>query len=171
MDTSRRRFLQISSLVGGTAVLSPLPIAEAAAGKKKSDGTISLPELPISDLASLKSAGHKPFNYPDKSSPCIALWLDTPVAFGAGSEKRVVAYSMLCTHQGCPVNYDPNQKVFKCPCHFSKFDAEKSGQMICGQATTSLPLIDLHVDETSGKITAIGVQGLIYGRTSNHALT
>ena len=39
----------------------------------------------------------------------------------------------------------PAQKVFKCPCHFSMFDAEKGGQMICGQATENLPRIVLQV--------------------------
>ena len=37
----------------------------------------------------------------------------------------------------------PARARFKCPCHFSMFDAEKGGQMICGQATENLPRIVL----------------------------
>jgi arsenite oxidase small subunit len=68
---------------------------------------------------------------------------------------------------GCPVSYDANARTFKCPCHFSVFDAELSGQMICGQATENLPRIQLVWNEKDDAVTAVGVIGLIYGRTSN----
>ena len=61
-------------------------------------------------------------------------------AGGVGPNRDIVAYSMLCTHMGCPVSYDAGTSAsFKCPCHFSMFDAELGGQMICGQATENLP--------------------------------
>ena len=52
-------------------------------------------------------------------------------------------------------------------CHFSMFDAEKAGQMIVGQATENLPRVRLHYDEKTGTVSAVGMEGLIYGRQAN----
>jgi arsenite oxidase small subunit len=68
---------------------------------------------------------------------------------------------------GCPVNFDAEAGTFKCPCHFSVFDPEQHGQMVCGQATENLPQIQLQYDTKSDSVTAVGVHGLIYGRQSN----
>jgi Rieske Fe-S protein len=37
---------------------------------------------------------------------------------------NVIAISAGCTHLGCIVTWDENQKVFKCPCHDGLYDAE-----------------------------------------------
>jgi len=34
-----------------------------------------------------------------------------------------LAYSAICTHEGCPVNYDHGSNGFACPCHGARFDA------------------------------------------------
>jgi arsenite oxidase small subunit len=68
---------------------------------------------------------------------------------------------------GCPVNYDTSTRTFRCGCHYSVFDAELAGQMVCGQATENLPQITLRYDDRSGSIAAVAVDGLIYGRQSN----
>jgi arsenite oxidase small subunit len=107
------------------------------------------------------------FTYPDASSPCIAIKLGTKVEGGVGPDGDIVAYSVLCTHMGCPVSYDATQRTFKCPCHYSTFDAENRGQMVCGQATENLPRILLRYEKTSDSVRAVGVDGLIYGRVTN----
>jgi len=33
-----------------------------------------------------------------------------------------LAYSAICTHEGCIVNYDAGNKIFACPCHGAQFD-------------------------------------------------
>jgi len=33
-----------------------------------------------------------------------------------------LAYSSICTHQGCAVEAYPDAKAFKCPCHGAKYD-------------------------------------------------
>ena len=108
-----------------------------------------------------------PFTYPDASSPCAAIKMGHPVAGGVGPDGDIVAYSTLCTHMGCPVAYDTVQMTFKCPCHFSMFDADKQGQMVCGQATENLPQIVLEYNAKNDAVAAVGVEGLIYGRQSN----
>ena len=39
--------------------------------------------------------------------------------------------------------------------------------MVCGQATEDLPRIALEYDAKSDSVTAVGVDGLIYGRQAN----
>ncbi len=36
----------------------------------------------------------------------------------------VVAVNPTCTHQGCLVNWKPDQKAFVCPCHGAKFSSD-----------------------------------------------
>lgn len=33
------------------------------------------------------------------------------------SEQKFIAYSVNCTHLGCPVNWLPSANLFLCPCH------------------------------------------------------
>ncbi len=86
---------------------------------------------------------------------------------GVGPDRDIVAYSTMCTHMGCPVAFDSGTNTFKCGCHYSMFDAEKSGQMICGQATENLPRIRLDYNAQTGAITATGIDGMLYGRQAN----
>jgi arsenite oxidase small subunit len=47
------------------------------------------------------------------------------------------------------------------------FDAEHAGQMISGQATEDLPRILLNYDEKTDTVSAVGIDGLLYGRQAN----
>jgi arsenite oxidase small subunit len=86
---------------------------------------------------------------------------------GVGPDLDILAFSQLCSHLGCPVSYHKERKTLVCPCHFSQFDAEKSGRIICGQATRNLPRILLKYNPTKKNISAVGVDGIIYGRQAN----
>jgi len=107
------------------------------------------------------------FNYPDDQSLCYAIKMGNPVPGGVGPNGDIVAYSGMCTHMGCPLQYDQGSRTFKCGCHFSIFDPEQHGQMVCGQATENLPGIKLSYDAATDTVQAVGVDGLMYGRQSN----
>lgn len=36
----------------------------------------------------------------------------------------VTARSLLCTHQGCEVSWNEAARLYECPCHEGRFDAE-----------------------------------------------
>ncbi len=55
---------------------------------------------------------------------------------------QVVAFSAICTHQGCVVA--PAGDEFHCPCHGSKFEAA-TGDVIQGPAREPLPPIPVAV--------------------------
>lgn len=165
MEGTRRNFL-----IGGIAAVTGA--STLAKGKTQADtqvgrSTLPYPSRSIAKVKTLKN--HEPvrFFYPDQASPCLLVKLGNEIPGGVGPDHDIVAYSQYCVHQGCPVSYEKKEKTFKCPCHFSLFDAEKNGQMICGQATASLPRIVLKFDPARDEITAIAVEGLIYGRQAN----
>lgn len=167
---SRRVFLKLSGSAAATAATAigaagsatPAHAAQAEAGRT----TLPYPRTTVANVASLKVNTPVAFNFPDASSPCTLVKMGRAVPGGVGPDRDIVAYSTLCTHMGCPVSYDSSTRTFRCGCHYSVFDAELSGQMVCGQATENLPQITLEID-ARGSIVATGVNGLIYGRQSN----
>ncbi|WP_442808582.1 arsenate reductase (azurin) small subunit [Trinickia soli] len=174
MSLSRRQFLKLTggAAAGATVTVAGTPAAQAAqaAQAARTDaGRTTLPYTPkvIAHTAQLRENAPFAFTFPDASSPCAVVKMGTPVPGGVGPERDIVAFSVLCTHMGCPVSYDSATREFRCPCHFSTFDAEKSGQMISGQATEKLPAIVLDYNASDGTVRAISVDGLIYGRQSN----
>lgn len=152
--SSRRGFLKVAGLIAGASVAAPALMASQGTGKK---GIYSYERKRVASMKQLKANKEVDFSYPDSDSPCKAI---------ITAKGEVKAYSVLCTHKGCPTMYDASKKVFECPCHFSKFDAEKEGQMIIGQATATLPEILVEVE--GDNIVAFGTDGLIYGRESNN---
>ena len=169
LKIARRTFLKIGAgSVAATAASTLAPKAVAAANPVDTSKTnLPYPTKPVAQVGRMTVNAPVSFTYPDASSPCTAIKLGSRVPGGVGPEGDIVAYSSMCTHMGCPVTYDAATKVFKCPCHFSMFDAEKAGQMIAGQATENLPRVRLRYDEKTGTVSAVGIEGLLYGRQAN----
>ena len=46
------------------------------------------------------------------------------------SGDQLYAFSAKCTHEGCTVTFQPEQKVVWCPCHDGRFDL--SGRVLSG---------------------------------------
>ena len=162
-NLNRRDFLWL----GGTGVagfiagqaLPPAP-AQAAAGKER-----VYPLVDIGPVSGLPVGAAVDFLYPDEDSPAVMIHLTETAKGGVGPDGAIVAFSTLCTHKGCPVNFHPEHKMLICPCHWSSFDAAKAGTIVIGQASHPLPQIELRVD--GDRVLAYGVNGLIYGRHTN----
>jgi len=165
---SRRAFLKsgTSAAVVGTVGVG-LSSTSAHAATAGTGTTLDYPANDISLAADLLVNEPMSFSYPDARSPCMAIKMGSAVPGGVGPEQDIVAYSILCTHMGCPVAYDGDDRVFKCNCHYSMFDAEKGGQMVTGQATEDLPRVLLEYNADSDTVRAVGIDGLIYGRQAN----
>ena len=59
----------------------------------------------------------------------------------------IVAYSMICTHVGCPVGlYEHRTHHLLCPCHQSTFDVSQDAAVIFGPAHRPLPQLKITVD-------------------------
>lgn len=64
-----------------------------------------------------------------------------------GMDGRVAAYSAICTHAGCDVEWRDGE--IRCPCHHARFDPA-TGEATRGPARLPLPALD--VAERDGKI-------------------
>ncbi len=65
-----------------------------------------------------------------------------PIILLRSNEGQVKAFSAVCTHLGCIVQYQTDRKVFHCNCHGSEFDT--NGKNIAGPAP--LPLQPYRVE-------------------------
>jgi len=72
-----------------------------------------------------------------------------PILVSQPTAGKVIAFSAVCTHQGCVVK--PVGKEFDCPCHGSKFDA-MTGEVLGGPAPS--PLVAVPVSVTGDSVTA-----------------
>lgn len=166
---SRRGFLKSAGATAvGLALTGGAAQAETRGGGRDPGRTVlPYPRQPLARAKQLAAGTSREFTFPDDASPCVLIVARSAVAGGVGPDRNITAFSKVCTHMGCPVEYQPGSATFKCPCHFTTFDAEKGGQLICGQATENLPQIVLEWDETSDQIVAVAVKGLLYGRQAN----
>lgn len=68
------------------------------------------------------------------------------------SPQQFRAFSAICTHAGCTVDYDRAGRQFTCPCHGATYDA-RTGQVTGGPAPAGLPPIT--VRDVGGEVRAV----------------
>ncbi|MCL4765848.1 MAG: arsenate reductase (azurin) small subunit [Hyphomicrobiaceae bacterium] len=160
----RRTVLQWGGIAGlaSTAALPATSFAQRPMPEMAGKG---YPVIEVAPLAEIAVGSEIAFHYPDDDSPALLLRLDRPAEGGIGPGESIVAYSVLCTHKGCPVTFKKSHNMLLCGCHWSSFDPAKAGRMVIGQASEPLPQIAL--DVSGGVVRAVGVAGLIYGRHTN----
>jgi rieske iron-sulfur protein len=71
----------------------------------------------------------------------------------ANAAEGVVAYSAVCTHQGCPVSMWKEGMLF-CSCHGSQFDPKAAAEVIRGPAKKRLAMLPLKLE--NGTLAAAG---------------
>ncbi|MCI0330516.1 MAG: ubiquinol-cytochrome c reductase iron-sulfur subunit [candidate division Zixibacteria bacterium] len=75
-------------------------------------------------------------------------WMKTKVSRYAFILRRpdgLVAFSPVCTHLGCSVGWNEEQKNFHCPCHGGVYDPE--GKVLAGPPPKPLTQFDTKVEE------------------------
>lgn len=156
---SRERFIRVGAALGvsaaSAAVLAACSGGEAdSSGSGNSGGSTgssgSSGETTKAENASGKASG-------GSSSGAIAS--ESEVATGSAKSFKnsgqpavlvhldsgdFVAYSAVCTHQGCTVAYKGGQLA--CPCHGSIFDPANGGSVVNGPAQQPLPEIPVKVE-------------------------
>jgi arsenite oxidase small subunit len=164
IDVGRRQFLRGGATTAAAGIAAVLPAAPAAAAP--SLARVDYRPAILANVRELKVDDPVQINYPDNDSPGVLLKLGRSVDSGVGPDRDIVAFSTLCPHKGFPLNYLAADKSLNCPGHYSRFDCERGGQQIWGQATQNLPQFKLAIDR-EGNIFATGVDELIYGRHTN----
>ncbi|MBN9632823.1 MULTISPECIES: ubiquinol-cytochrome c reductase iron-sulfur subunit [Leifsonia] len=132
---TRRTLVQLggaSAAGAGVLLLAACtPGGSGATGGSGNDGTATV------DLSSIPVGG-----------AVSASLGSTPIVVSQPKAGDVVAFSAVCTHQGCTVA--PQGSEFDCPCHGSRFDGT-TGDVLQGPA--SKPLTKLTASVAGGKVT------------------
>ena len=118
--SSRRWFLTTAFGIGAMVATWPLKVAAAVQKKKR------LVAVKLSTLAELEKVGGH-LNIELKGTPLILIRRD---------QKKIAAFSPVCSHQACAVTYKAETGAFQCACHDSRFD--KDGHPQSGPATRPL---------------------------------
>jgi len=61
---------------------------------------------------------------------------------------KVTTFLAVCTHEGCPLGWNPQQHLIRCPCHGSAFDT--TGRVVNGPA--QMPLTRLRTIAERGEV-------------------
>ena len=130
ISIDRRGFIRISSLAA-------LTVAAVGLGRlfPKKSAAVSTGPQNIVENTSL-SIGET-FNFTSKSGTPAVLFK---------SKTGVYAYSAVCTHEGCTVQYNPASKNLQCGCHGAVFDPGKGGTVVTGPTNKPLPKIKVAVE-------------------------
>jgi Rieske Fe-S protein/uncharacterized membrane protein YphA (DoxX/SURF4 family) len=131
ISVDRRGFIRISSIAA-------LTVATVGLGRlfpKSAAATASATPQNIIEDSSL-SIGET-FNFTSKSGSPAVLFK---------SRTGVYAYSAVCTHEGCTVQYNSASKNLQCGCHGAVFDPESDGNALSGPTNKPLPKIKVAVE-------------------------
>ncbi len=71
---------------------------------------------------------------------------DKPVIVVNTAQGGLKAFSAICTHLGCIVEWDQNRQFILCPCHDGRFNA-LNGAIISGPQPAPLPELPLTVED------------------------
>jgi Rieske Fe-S protein/uncharacterized membrane protein YphA (DoxX/SURF4 family) len=130
LSIDRRGFIRVSSIAALTVAavgLGRLFPKQAAAGA--SAGPVNI----IEDNALAVGKIH---NFKSKSgSPAVLFKTKT----------GIFAYSAVCTHEGCTVQYNSASKNLQCACHGAVFSPESDGKVLAGPTNKPLPKIKVAI--------------------------
>lgn len=133
--TSRRKFLGIclgslgTVLAGGIAYPVLNYLVPPSKKGEKVEVKIPASQVPLGQA--------KMFHFGEK--PAVVIH----------TEEGFSAFSLVCSHLGCLVKWDPAKVQFQCPCHGAKFDSK--GAVISGPPPTGLEAFQVRVID--GEIT------------------
>ncbi len=113
-------------LLATGGVIAGLSRVRAPANRTGSEG--------IKEVESLAENSSRQIRNPRTGGPAVLVRLPSG---------ETVAYSAVCTHQGCTVGYDPQRQLLVCPCHGSTFDPARGAKVLSGPATRPLEKLQL----------------------------
>lgn len=165
---AERKLTRKQALIAGGVGVAAVGGAGAAVAIATRDGDGGdYPRLAVAKVGDVRPNDPVSFEYPLKGQQSVLIDLDEAVPGGVGDKESIVAFSVICQHMGCPVQYVEDGAYLLCPCHQSKYDPARGGYVVQGVAQSPLPRVRLEVD--GDDIVAVGVDGLIYGFRENLA--
>jgi Rieske Fe-S protein len=131
-DLNRRKFMEIGiySISGTIAAISGVALTRFAIGpsfKKKRSKWI---EIELENNPNDSGGFERVILEYETKDGWLTKNARTLAYVKRIKEDEVIAISAGCTHLGCIVTWDEESKIFKCPCHDGRYDAE--GKVISG---------------------------------------
>lgn len=140
-EISRRGFCNGLLLTSAALVI-------AAKGATSENGAhaavLANPLMKIQGAEALMPGSSMLFNYPSRNDPSILV---------RTQDGQYYAYSQKCSHLGCSIHFDRNQRCLQCPCHQGAYDV-KSGSVLYGPPQR--PLDQIFLQMRGGELWAIG---------------
>ncbi|GMA15717.1 Rieske (2Fe-2S) protein [Deinococcus metallilatus] len=172
---SRRSFIKLVAVTGAAVTLGGRVAAQTASSPAKSGDLLVYQDGPqkgqVVKVADLKEgaavwaqavdpATKKPRDAMKSGVVIVRL---KPSEIKASSQKNavngVVAYSSVCTHQGCPAkeigSIGQGKGNIICTCHGSIYDPRDNATVLGGPAPRRLPALPLKTD-AAGELVAAG---------------
>jgi thiosulfate dehydrogenase [quinone] large subunit len=120
----------------------PAPASSATAPSSSAPATTAAPPsgTVIAAESSIAVGDAKSFTNPADGNPAFLVHT---------SATKFVAFSAVCTHAGCPVQFDKANTAFVCPCHGGAYDA-RTGQVL--QGPPPAPLAPIAVQVVGGQV-------------------
>jgi Rieske Fe-S protein len=138
---SRREFL-LNGLLGGAWIAVVIGIVNAVARfvfPVKRTGGDSL-TVEVAEAAELRSGDGVNFTFGEGQAVLINV------------EGDYRAFSRVCPHAACLVDWDKSNLTFRCPCHGARFDI--NGAVVSGPSPKPLPVLKTQV--VGGKVVVEG---------------
>lgn len=136
VSLDRRGFIRVSSIaalaVVGAGVGRAFPKKVAEVPVASNGGTTA--KKIIKDAALKVGDTH---NFTSKAGTPAVLFK---------TKVGVYAYSAVCTHEGCTVQYNSASKHLQCGCHGAVFDPANNAKVLAGPANSPLAKIKVAVD-------------------------
>jgi Rieske Fe-S protein len=131
-------------------VLTSIGLGLAATNLKGETATqqtppLAYPPLKIEGAERVMPGSFLYFSYPTANDPAV---------FVRGHDGECVAYSRKCAHRGCSVEYDPERRCFRCPCHQGVYDS-RTGYVMFGPPPRPLDQVVLQM-RAGGVVWAVG---------------
>ena len=142
---SRRGFLVGTASVAGAGVLAACSSSPEAPAAGSTPGTAGAGDGAGGGGGGGEAAGLVAVSdVPVGSAVAATTANGDKIIVAQPSEGTIVAYSAVCTHQGCIV--EPQGSELQCPCHGSVFESA-TGEVTKGPAPSALPTVAVTVKD------------------------
>jgi menaquinol-cytochrome c reductase iron-sulfur subunit len=152
---SRREFLAWfgAGLTGFAALLAGIPILgsffSTPARSERIWHTVGeIDDFTVDEVVKVEFSDSDPLPWAGPAT-LNAAWLRR------NNEEDFTAFSIYCTHVGCPVSWRAGASLFICPCHGGVFDRE--GEVVAGPPQTPLVRHDVRIRDGQVEVLAAPV--------------
>lgn len=162
VSTTRRDFVK-GAFAGVTTTLGAILAVTLFSKGGSASATSGYPPAPtattgVGDVATATVGGGSPIAMASQVPTNSAVSFTLPASGDPGvlvrlSNGNFVAFDAVCTHAGCPVQYDPSSRLLLCPCHGAAFDPAQNAAVVQGPTDIPLASAPVHVDNATGAIT------------------